>query len=271
MAPHRRPAKEITGKVTGEPVSQNHRALDSDRTVAPYRRDPTIAGKVSLSTHPAYRPQSRALYQTMPAGATSRDLAEHEVQSQYVANELDVQRAVAKSTSHHKFQQARAITNDGMIGEPPLHRGGWESAVRDHRAFDGAFGATTLEANHQLTPNELGKQRVVKGREAHLQSVGKVVFNESDAQLKQRVEAAEAVGGGGGGAYKGSGSYKGAAGLDSSDVTQVRNREKWARANGTGPGAAQPKGLGMQPSEVFRADGGVVYGGGKGGGQRVGG
>ena len=86
------PCQGDHGQGDGRARPQNHRALDSDRTVVPYRRDPTIAGKVSLSTHPAYRPQSRALYQTMPAGATSRDLAEHEVQSQYVANELDAQR-----------------------------------------------------------------------------------------------------------------------------------------------------------------------------------
>ena len=190
VAPHRRPPKEVTGKVTGEHVSQNHRALDSDRTVAPYRRDPNIARKVSQSNHPAYRPQTRQSMTIRPAGSTSRDLAEHEVQSQYVANAEDVSKAVAKSSSHAKFQQARAITNDGMLGEPPLHQAGWESAIRQHRAFDGAYGATTLEAAHQATPNELGRQRIVKGREAHAPSVGKVVFNEGERQQRAREQAA---------------------------------------------------------------------------------
>ena len=247
----------MTGKVTGEHFSsENHRALDNNRTVAPYRRDPTISSKVSQAAHPAYRPQTRPAMQMPPAGATSRDLAEHEVQSQYVANAMDVGRAVTKSTSHHKFQQARALTNDGMVGEPPLHREGWESAIRAHRAYDGAYGATSLEFNQQAAPNELGKQRVVKGREAHEASVGAVVFNESEQSRASRVKAAEWVGGGGGGAYKSQAAYSGAAGLNSSENTQVRNRERWAKA-----GASQPKGMGMQPAEVFNPVGGVVYGG----------
>ena len=145
VAPHRRQAREVTGKVTGEVHNEfNHGARAADRTVAPYRRDPTIVGKVTLSSHPAYRPQTRPAMYQQPAGATSKDLAEHEVQSQYVANALDVGRAVSKSTSHHQLHCARALTNDGMVGETPRHREGWEAALRKHRAFDGAFGAPAV-------------------------------------------------------------------------------------------------------------------------------
>ena len=257
MAPHRRPPKEVTGKVTGEPSHvENHRALDTDRAVAPYRRDPTIAGKVTLSTHPAYRSQTPSALYGRPAGATSRDLAEHEGQSLFVATESDVRRTVAKSGAHRKFQTANAITNDGMVGEPPMHKKGWEAAVRDHRAFDGAYGATTLEFNTQTAPNELGKQRVVKGREAHEPQVGSVVFGESPARREELRRAAEANGGGGGGAYRHTAAFSGAAGLDSSDHTTVRNRERWQRSEGK-----TVKGVGMQPAEVFHPGGGVVFGG----------
>ena len=44
--------------------------------------------------------------------------------------------------------------------------------------------------------------------------------------------------------------------LNSAERAQVRNRERWAKA-----GASQPKGAGMQPSEVFAPSGGVVFGG----------
>ena len=265
VAPHRRPPKEVTGKVTGE-VSQtaNHRAMHSDRTVAPYRRDPTVAPKVSNSPHPAYRAAVKEALWGRPAGATSRDLAEHEVQSQYVANEIDVQRAVSKSTSHHKFRNARAITGDGMVGEPPLHGAGWESALREHRAFDGAYGATTLESSHQTNPNELGKQRVVKGRESHAPSDGAVLFNETAAKAAWREKAAAAVGGGGGGAYRHEREFEGAAGLNSAERAQARNRERWASAEDRV--RQGPKGAGMQPPTVFHPDGGVVYGGSARGG-----
>ena len=258
VAPHRRPAKEVTGKVTGEPNGGpvNHRALNSDRTMAPYRRDPTIAVKISDSAHPAYRREARSTIQSRPAGATSKDLAEHAVQAEYVATELDVGRASAKNKSHTKFQHAHGLSHGSVSVEDPDHRGGWTAAVKQHRAFDGAYGATTGESNLQYDPNGLEKRRVVKGREAHEQSVGRVVFNESDQKHRSRIAAAEHRAMGGGGAYKEESAFAGAAGLDSSDARQVRNRERWQTAH-----TSKVKGVGEPPSEVFRPSGGVVHGG----------
>jgi hypothetical protein len=156
VAPHRRPPKEVTGKVTGEHNSQeNHRSLHSDRTVAPYRRDPTIAGKVSEAAHPAYRAETRFALYGRPAGVTSRDLVEHAVQAEHVANALDVEKAVTKSGSHAKFRNADAIDNIGIVPYDPTHEAGWDAAVRRHRAFDGAYGATTLEFNQQCASGSI--------------------------------------------------------------------------------------------------------------------
>jgi len=255
VAPHRRPPREVAGKVTGEPtLHENHRALDGDRTVAPYRRNPSITGKVSQTIHPAHRPGMREALYGPAAGVGSKDLAEHEVQSLFCAAG-DVDRPAAKTVQ--AAQHASNISNDGLKPREDHSKEGWHQAMQKNRAFDGAFGASSKAFNDIASKQELGKQIKIRGREAHEPTVGKVVFNESNAYRQELVRAAEHVGAGGGGAYvKEQGVFEGSAGLTTHDHTAVRQREKWAKA-----GASQPKGQ-MQPGSVFDArEGGIVYGG----------
>lgn len=220
VAPHRRAPMEVTGKVTGEPsFAENHRALDADRTVAPYRRDPTITSKVSQSVHPAHRKGMREALFGRSAGVSSKDLAEHEVQSQFVAAG-DVDRPAAKAVQ--QAQHAHTINNNGMRPEVDGAAGGWAAAMKSNDGFAGAFGASTRAFNDIESKHELGKRVGIKGREAHGPSVGKVVFNESEYRRQELVKAAERVGKGGGGAYVKERPFEDAAGLNTHDHTSVR-------------------------------------------------
>ena len=63
VAPHTRPVREVTGKVTGNPyVISNHQAGSYDRAIAPYDRSHKVEGKVSDSVHPAHRPDHRVAH-----------------------------------------------------------------------------------------------------------------------------------------------------------------------------------------------------------------
>ena len=157
VAPHRRQARDVTGKGTGEPSGQeNHRALDMDRTVAPYRRDPRIASKVSQAPHPAHRAGMREALYGVKAGLSSKDLAENEVQSLFMATALDVGKPVCKSVQ--KAQHAHAVKNEGLRMADDRHKDGWEAAVRSNRAFDGAFGASSMQTNQLQEKYDLDKQ-----------------------------------------------------------------------------------------------------------------
>ena len=234
--------------------------MHSDRTVAPYRRDPP-APKVSNSPHPAYRAAVKEALWGRPAGATSRDLAEHEVQSQYVANEIDVQRAVSGSTSHHSRSARHHRRRHGRRAAAAWRGGsrrcastGRSTARTARRRSSRATRRTPTSSASSASSRAARATRRASAPSCSTRRPPRPPGGEGGGgrgrRRRRRVPAREGV--------------RGRGGAQLRRARPARNRERWASAEDRV--RQGPKGAGMQPPTVFHPDGGVVYGGSARGG-----
>ena len=244
VAPHRPPTKEVTGKVTGE-VSQtaNPRdALGSHRRSLPARSHRGAQGEQQPAPRVPRRCQGGALGSAggcdvaRPGGARGAVAVRRE-RDRRPAGRLQVHLApqVPQRARHHRRRHGRRAAD--------AWRGVGVGAAR-HRAFDGAYGATTLESSpdephHRQAARRQGGEPRAERRRRRVQRDGR----QGHRRRRRRRRWAAAA------ARRHEREFEGAAGLNSAERAQARNRER--RASAEDRVRQGPKGAGMQPPTVF--------------------
>ena len=223
IAPHSRPVRELTGKIT-ELVRVSAHSSSSPRRSKP------LAEKVTNAPAPLRRSSSAP---RQYAGMPTYDLDVISANAYHSLGVDDEGYRRNENQSHaRRVAHAMSAIDFTMAGVQEYHDSVCASCMKKSPALKGACGLTSAQIGALTGGEVIGNRISVQGESLAIPSFGEVVFHERPQHQSPRE------------------TYRGAFGDTSEEVTLKKQRERWtSRPN--------QRGLGPRPSSVEA----VVFGG----------
>ena len=213
IAPHKRPVREPTGKITESGSVSHHGVTPRARSVTEKVTDPL---RRSSSTPRHY------------AGMATYDLNVMEANASHALGQDDEGFVFNENPSHaRRVAESMSGIDASMAGVQAWHDDVCSNCMSKSQAFSGAFGSTSVQLGATCNGHVIGNSVTVEGESLAKPSVGEVVFHERPEQYSPRE------------------TFRGAYGSTSEEVTLKKQRERWTSL-------PNQRGVGPKPETVDR-------------------